>query len=45
MGKRRRKSIVRIHQEGPYYLAYFIEARKLIPVNKIGAKIIDAFFQ
>jgi len=36
--------IVKIRRESSYYLAYFIELRRIVPVNKIGAEIIDAFF-
>jgi MoaA/NifB/PqqE/SkfB family radical SAM enzyme len=36
--------LVKIRKERDYYLAYFNELRKVIPVNYIGSKIIDSFF-
>jgi len=44
MNYREQKIIVKIRKEHNYYFAYFIELRRLIPVNYIGTKIIDAFF-
>jgi len=39
-----KKELVKIRKESDYYLAYFNELRKLIPVNYIGSKILDSFF-
>ena len=36
--------LVKIRKESNYYLAYFIELRRIIPVNTIGAQIINYFF-
>lgn len=38
------KELVKIRKEKNYYLSYFVELRKIIIVNEIGAKIIDLFF-
>lgn len=38
------KPTVKIHREQNHYLVYFIELRRIIPVNYIGAKIIEYFF-
>lgn len=38
------KKLVKIRKEKNYYLCYFIELRRIIIVNEIGAKIIDLFF-
>jgi len=38
------KLIVKIRKEQNHYLAYFIELRRIIPVNYIGAEIIRRFF-
>jgi len=37
-------NLVKIRKEKNYYLCYFVESRKVINVNKTGAKIIDLFF-
>ena len=39
-----KNNLVKIRKETDYYLAYFNELRKLIPVNYIGSIIIDSFF-
>ena len=39
-----RKPIVKIRREQNHYLVYFIELRRIIPVDHIGAKIIEHFF-
>lgn len=39
-----KKPIVKIRREQNHYLAYFIELRRIIPVNYIGAEIIRCFF-
>ena len=36
--------VVRIREDNGKHLAYFIDIKKLIGVNEIGAKIIDLFF-
>jgi len=36
--------LVKVRKESNYYLAYFIELRRIIPVNAIGAQVIDYFF-
>jgi MoaA/NifB/PqqE/SkfB family radical SAM enzyme len=38
------KSIVKIRREQNHYLAYFIELRKIVPTNFVGARIIEHFF-
>jgi len=40
----KQKIIVKIRKESNCYLAYFIELRRIIPINYVGAKIIDMFF-
>lgn len=35
---------VRIREDDGTYLAYFVDIKKLVGVNKVGAKIIDLFF-
>ena len=44
MLQRNSKTVVRIRKESDYYFAYFIELRRIIVINYIGAQIIDAFF-
>jgi len=36
--------LAKIRKEQNHFLAYFIDFRKLVPVNKVGAKILDDFF-
>lgn len=36
--------MVKIRKEFNYYLSYFVEFRRMVPVNEIGAAIIDMFF-
>lgn len=36
--------LAKIRKEQNHYFAYFIDFRKLIPLNKIGAIIVDDFF-
>ncbi len=36
--------LVNIRREGNYYLAYFVELRRLLILNYTGAKIVDYFF-
>lgn len=39
-----KKTLVKTRKERNYYLAYFIEIRRIIPVNYMGAIIIDKYF-
>ncbi|MDD3735463.1 MAG: radical SAM protein [Candidatus Pacebacteria bacterium] len=39
-----RKPLVKIRKEQNHYLVYFIELRKIVPVNYVGAEIIRDFF-
>jgi len=41
---KKQKIIVKIRKESNYYWTYFIELRRIIPVNYEGAEIIDLFF-
>lgn len=38
------RSKVKIRKETNYWLVYFVEIRRLIGVNELGAKILDYFF-
>jgi len=38
------KPIVKFRQEKNYFLAYFIELRKTIPLNYLGSEIVNLFF-
>lgn len=39
-----KNEFVKIRKEGDCYLVYFNELKKLIPVDYIGSKIINLFF-
>jgi MoaA/NifB/PqqE/SkfB family radical SAM enzyme len=38
------KELVKIRKEKKYYLCYFVDSRRIIIVNDIGARTIDLFF-
>lgn len=42
--KKQPRLMVKIRKESDYYLAYFIELRKIIPLNYLGASIVNSFF-
>ncbi|MCX8015927.1 MAG: radical SAM protein [Patescibacteria group bacterium] len=42
--KQKIQQLVKIRREKRYFLAYFIEYRKILLVNEIGARILELFF-
>lgn len=45
MSRKKEKLLVKIREEATdKYFAYFVELRRLMPLNEAGAKIVDAFF-